>query len=178
MLNLPDLDDVTRRLMVEEIESDLDGGRLYRGSYLSDDGWHRYPEALLEAARTGDDAALAIALTAPGVFMTHAPRRTPSGGITQAAVRRDAPQMLAEGEFNRFYLRSIARRAIDERLSIVVIRAKVVEHPRAESEARVGVELDPEQLLRDLRENIGVDTALGVPAGPNSGLSARMGRAI
>jgi hypothetical protein len=27
-------------------------------------------------------------------------------------------------------------------------------------------------LLDDLRTNVGVDTALGLPAGPNSGLSA------
>lgn len=172
MLNLPNLDDVTRQLMVEEIESDLDSGRLYRGQYLTDEGWRRYPDALLDATRAGDDAALAVALGVPGGFMTHAPRKTRSGGVTQAAVRRDAAQMLAEGEFNRFYLRAIARRAIDEFRRIVVIRAKAVEHPRAESEARIGVEVDPQQLLRDLRENIGVDTALGLPAGPNSGLSA------
>src|SRR6266851_5569734 len=33
---------------------------------------------------------------------------------------------------------------------------------------------DPKALLTDLRSNPGVDTALGLPPGPNSGLSARL----
>ena len=39
---------------------------------------------------------------------------------------------------------------------------------------RVGSAVPTLRLLDDLRANIGVDTALGIPAGPNSGLSVSL----
>ena len=51
------------------------------------------------------------------------------------------------------------------------LSAKYVEHPRAESEAKVGTVIDAVQLLKDLRDNIGMDTGLGIPSGAGSGLS-------
>ena len=102
-------------------------------------------------------------------------RRTKSGIIT-AKVPKDANKTLAEGEFNRYYIRGVCKKAISEGLEIEVYRAKQVEKPRPESQALIGKTLDPKTLLDDLRERIGVDTALGVPAGPNSGLSVRLKR--
>ena len=91
-----------------------------------------------------------------------------------AAVPSDAHTTLAEGEFNRFYLRAICLKALEIGAEIEVYRAKSVRNPRPESEAMIGKRLDPNELLQDLRENIGVDTALGLPQGPNSGLSGKI----
>jgi hypothetical protein len=80
--------------------------------------------------------------------------------------------MLAEGEFNRFYIRGVCLRAIEEGMyEVIVYRAKTVEHARAESEQKIGQRVAAEDVLRDLRAHPGVDTALGLPPGPNSGLS-------
>ena len=46
-----------------------------------------------------------------------------------------------------------------------------VENPRPESQAKVGALFDAKQLLNDLRTSQGVEPALGIPPGPNSGLS-------
>ena len=102
-------------------------------------------------------------------------RRTPSGGTTNAKVPVTAPDTLAEGEFNRFYCRGVCARAIEEgKPSVHVYRAKQVENPRAESQEKVGAMIDANQLLNDLRTSQGVEPALGIPPGPNSGLSVQL----
>jgi len=70
----------------------------------------------------------------------------------------------------------LARRAIEDDISeLVVYRAKPVSNPRPESEARVETVLPPEELLEDLRTHPGDERpSLGVPSGPNSGLSVRL----
>ena len=47
-------------------------------------------------------------------------------------------------------------------------------NPRPESEAKIGKTIAPQSLLDDLRKNIGVEPALGLPPGPNSGLSVKL----
>lgn len=47
-------------------------------------------------------------------------------------------------------------------------------NPRVESQAKIGAIVNAEELLADIRVNVGVDTALGLPAGPNSGLSVQI----
>jgi hypothetical protein len=82
---------------------------------------------------------------------------------------------LAEGEFNRFYIRGLCRRALGAGIAqLIIYRAKTVGSPRAESELRIGATLDPTELLQDLRANIAVETCLGVPPGPNSGLCVKL----
>ena len=93
-----------------------------------------------------------------------------------ARVPYTAPMTLAEGEFNRFYLRGACLRAASEvsRNMIEIYRARPSVNPRPQSEALIGTRLDPTILLSDLRDHIGVDTALRLPPGPNSGLSGRL----
>jgi hypothetical protein len=83
---------------------------------------------------------------------------------------------LAESEFNRYYIRALARRAIEDGIQeLVVYRAKPVQNPRPESEARVETAIPPQDLLDDLRAHLGDERpTLGVPSGPNSGLSVRL----
>lgn len=174
-LNLTNLDAATRKFIEEEIAFDIAAKRLYIGKYLSPQGIADYPGLLTTAGERHDDTWLAAQLRTGARLLSMVPRRTPSGGTTTAAVPSNAHEMLAEGEFNRFYIRGLCRRAIAEKIPhLVIYRAKAVNNPRPESEARVGATVEPQKLLDDLRANLGVDTALGVPAGPNSGLSARL----
>jgi hypothetical protein len=102
-------------------------------------------------------------------------RKKPTGGYTTAKVPINAPDMMAEGEFNRFYARGLCLRAIAEGIpTVTVYRAKEVNNPRPESEALIGTHVSAEQLLQDLRQHTGTDTDLGLPGGPNSGLSVRL----
>lgn len=58
--------------------------------------------------------------------------------------------------------------------NLLIYRAKHTYNPRLDSELMVGRLIDAANLLCDLRINIGVDTALGLSNGPNSGLSAEL----
>ena len=83
--------------------------------------------------------------------------------------------MLAEGEFNRFYLRAICNRAINEGFTnIRIYRGKRVNSPRSESEAKIGQLVEVSKLLEKLRTYDFVDKILELPAGPNSGLTAEI----
>jgi hypothetical protein len=174
-LNYANLDDRTRAFMRDEIAVDIAKGTLYTGRRLSARGAEEWPDLLQGAATNGNDETLAGLLNRDGRLNEFEERRKPKGGVTTVRVPETAAATLAEGEFNRFYIRALCRRAIDDGIPrLIVYRAKNVTSPRRESEERIGTEVDPRQLLADLRENIGVDTALGLPAGPNSGLSARL----
>ncbi|MEK6397323.1 MAG: hypothetical protein V4734_04495, partial [Terriglobus sp.] len=135
----------------------------------------RWPIMLEDAARSGNDDTLAFAISSDRCLHDKYEKRKPKGGMTWAAVPYTAPQTLGEGEFNRFYARGLCARAIAEGVNhLEVYRAKAVEQPRFESEQKIGQLVDPALILADLRVTQGVEPALGLPPGPNSGLTLRV----
>jgi hypothetical protein len=177
-MDLVDLTGGVRALMVEEIRLDQDHGRLFISPRLTLRGANDYPALLLEAAAARDIPWLAREIRIFGRLQTMETRRTPSGGTISAKVPVNAADMIAEGEFNRFYIRGLCLLAMVEptHRELEVYRAKFVTSPRMQSMALIGTRVEPAQLLADLQAHPGVDTALGVPAGPNSGLSVRFAR--
>jgi len=174
-LSLANLDEQTRQLMLEEIELDVSRNTLYISSRLSNTGRNDYASLLKEAVSKHDDRWLAVQLRSGGRLNTTETKRTPKGGMTTAQVPITAADTLAEGEFNRFYIRAICRRVIDLGSGkVVVYRAKEVSRARSESERKIGMQVDAQGLLDDLRSHPGIDTALGLPPGPNSGLSVHL----
>ena len=176
-LMLVNLDNRTRRLMLSELEFDITAGSLYLSSRLNARGKKEY-EGLLKKAIEGHDAGwLANNLRKRGLMRSECLRKKPGGksGYTRARVPVDAPETLAEGEFNRFYIRGLCLRAIaDGRPELEIYRAMARKTPRPGSEARVGERLNARYLFYDLRRHPGINTALGLPPGPNSGLSVRL----
>lgn len=166
------LTDQTRQYMTEEVKYDIQKGALYLSERLSPSGKEIYPELLLKSIESGNEDTLAESLI--GKFNATYPRKNPRGGFTQAKMPINQHQMLAEGEYNRFYIRALCRIAILERARLRIYRAKYSIAPRVESENKIGKFINAEQLLLDLRNNPGTDTALGLPPGPNSGLSVEL----
>lgn len=168
----PDLDEATRGAMLQELEGDLAAGNLYLASRLSPTGRVDYERLLREAIRDGDEVSLADQLGIEHRLNQTEMRRTRSG-MRPARVPVTAAKTLAEGEFNRFYIRGLCRRAVAAGIGeLVIYRARESANPRPESVAREGASIDAAGLLADLRDNPGVDTALGLPT-PNSGMSVR-----
>jgi hypothetical protein len=178
-LRYEDLDDITRRYMLEEIDMDIRADTIYRSPWLSQTGQGRWPDMLRASAVNGTDASLADQIRNSGLINRTAQRKAPKGyGTVTYNVPITAPETMAEGEFNRYYARGLCRRAIDSGLSrLEVYRAKAVLNPRAESEEKIGLLVDPTAILTDLRVSQGVETALGIPPGPNSGISLRIRKA-
>jgi hypothetical protein len=168
------LDAGVRDFMVRELERDQANGNLYVSPRLTDTGEEAWPHVLREAMMEHDDSWLASTLRARGYLRTEEQRRKPKGGFTTAKVPHTAADTLAEGEFNRFYARGLCSQVLSSGGSeVAVYRGKQVENPRPESEAMIGRRLSAQQLLDDLRTAQGVEPALGLPPGPNSGLTVR-----
>lgn len=174
-LKLGNLDKYTRKFMLDELEYDLINNNLYISPRLSERGQKDYVELLREAVKNGNDSLFADSLRSQGRINLYEQRLTRSGSYTKAKVPITAAETLAEGEFNRFYARGLCRRAIEDGISeLVIYRAKQVREPRPESQAMIGKNINAKALLNDLRTHPGVEPALGLPPGPNSGLSIKL----
>lgn len=174
-MHLTNLDPETRHHMRQEAEQDIQDGALYLSPRLSPRGRLDYPELLLLAVDSGTPDTLAAAI-AQNDRLNETETAVRNGNPYVKRVPVNAPETMAEGEFNRFYARGLCRRAIAAGINEVrVYRAKEVTNPRPASEAMIGRLIDAQALLDDLRTSIGVDTALQLPPGPNSGLSIELG---
>ena len=175
-LYLPDLDERTRALMLEEVDYDTARQQLHISPYLSGQGQHDYESLLREAIESGDEATLAARLREHRRIARTGHRRKPDGGYTIVTVPHNAAETIAESEFNRYYIRALCLRALEDGIKeLVVYRAKAARDPRPESEELLEGTVDPAALLQDLRDHTGdVPPQLGIPGGPNSGVSVRL----
>ena len=172
-LTLDNLEEA-RRFMLEEIALDINEHTLYISTRLTATGKGAFPDLLRQAADQFNDDWLADQLN-HGLLNATLEARKPKGGYYTKRMPIDAHETLAEGEFNRFYARGLCRYAIEHNIpALEIYRAKAVMTPRSASEAKRGQMISAEALLRDLRTSQGMDTALGLPPGPNSGLSVRL----
>jgi hypothetical protein len=174
-INYENLDKRTREFMIKELELDISSGKLYISTRLNSVGKANWADILKEAIQNYNDDWLADQLLKRGYMRTHEKRRTRSGGITIAKVPATATQTLAEGEFNRFYARGLCARAIKDGIpDVEVYRGKQVRQPRPVSQAMIGKRIAAKALIKDLRKSQGVEPALKIPPGPNSGLTIRL----
>jgi tRNA splicing endonuclease len=168
------LDESVRSCMVQELDADLQAGRLYASPRLNDTGKQKWPVILREALLQHDDVWLADALRSAELLNSSVPRHNRDGSVSMTRMPDNAADTLAEGEFNRFYARGLCVQVLASRgAEVEVYRGKDVQSPRPESEVMIGKRLPATQLLDDLRQSIGVDTAMRLPPGPNSGLTVR-----
>lgn len=173
-LTYVDLDETARRVMMAEIDNDIANGMLFTSPRLSPRGVHDYPQLLKDAVAHGTDASLEVEINRMGRLNVTEEKRTPKGRFTTARVPSNAAEIIASGEFNRFFLRALCVIAEQKGVwALIIYRARPSANPRPESEAKIGTQISASQLLVDLRNNIGVEPALGLPM-INSGLSARL----
>ncbi|EGR1837059.1 hypothetical protein Q5N63_04305 [Vibrio cholerae] len=171
---LENLDSTTRDYMRSEVNMDFENNSVYYSKYLKSGLEDSWDDMLLKAVTEYDDVWLEKQVETQQLLVDTYQKRKPTGGFTTAKVPYTAPQTLAEGEFNRFYCRGLCARAIEEGKMVQVYRGKDVTNARSASEQMIGQTISPKELLDDLRTNVGVDTALGLPAGPNSGLTIKL----
>jgi hypothetical protein len=167
------LDDQTRAHMLEEIAA----GNHYLSPRLTPDGREAWPAMLAEAAQSYVDDWIAEQLLARR-YLHHEEEFIRHNKTFQRRINQPhAAQMLAEGEFNRYYLRGLCVRAqVAGQAHLLIYRGKEVSQPRPESEAKIGTLIATELLLSMLRTNdfITIEQVIGVPGGPNSGLTCKL----
>ncbi len=162
------LDGETRRLMQIEIQSDVKQNKLYLSDRLNETGKANYLTYLIQSVETGDEEAFENLLD---ISMNFNPSYLRQGNVVK--MPSNAATLLCQSEFNRYYIRAICLRAINDGVEQVEIyRARESSWARPESEAKIGTTLSPRDLLEDLRNSIGVEPNL-LPE-INSGLSVKI----
>jgi hypothetical protein len=148
------LDAVTRGYMLDEIQAARQEKNLYYSRRFNDHGIARWPELLHEAARRHDAHWLAARLEVEGLLKWLEGARTPSGGYTIRHVPHNAAETMAEGQFNRYYILGVCRRALAQgRSSVTVYRAKQRAEHSPELEELIGASLDARALHAELRRH-------------------------
>jgi len=131
-LQYESLDPTTRRFAIAELDSDLATGSYHSSERIRPTAIAEYQRYLHEALRYYDDRWLEE--HASDLMVDFEPRRTRSGGQTAVKLPQMAARMLAEGDFNRYYMRGVALRASEEGRQVVeVYRARLSLEPRRES---------------------------------------------
>ncbi len=172
-LQYQNLDPTTRRYAFTELDHDLTSGTFHASERLRPEATAEYQRVLSEALRYYDDRWLEE--HASELLVETEPRRTRSGGTTTARVPQMAARMLAEGDFNRYYMRGVALRAIEEGRQILeVYRARFSLEPRPESAQLEGNRIPAAELLDHLRGALSADSGVAPLGRTNSGLSVRL----
>ena len=172
-LQYENLDPTTRRYAITELDADLTTGAFHASERLRPTAIAEYQRYLHEAIRYYDDRWLEEHASDLLVDFEH--RRTRSGGQTTARVPDMAARMLTEGDFNRYYMRGVAMRAIAENRDVVeVYRARLSMEPRSASAQLEGRRLPAPQVLQYLRGQPTGDSTVTALGRPNSGLSIRL----
>ncbi len=196
MFHFEELDQTTRKYMLDEVEQDIADGKLYMSKYFSASGKTNYPNLLRKAVQEGDEGTLTHALRFIGFWSfpfgssgsrsprpTRPVRQTRSGFIsspgfgssgTNSDRATEAAETFAEGEFNVYYMRGLCRKLLEEgQEQAEVYRAQEVDEPRTGQKISEGQIISCQAHLDDLRSRKNGVSALGLPRGPRSGLSFR-----
>lgn len=162
-----ELDGRVRALMVEEIRAAVADGSLYLSKRFNEVGRSGWAAWLIAAADSHDEHWLAWQVEVNSAMKGFETKAKPTGGYTTAHVPITAAETLADGEFNRYYMCAVCRKAMaDGKPFVTVYRAKRGTTTRPGSDALVGTTCDPATLVAELRTNPGHELTQ-----PNSGLS-------
>lgn len=161
------LTESVRRKMESEVKNDINNNVLYISDRLNIKGKEIYEKALLSAIANGSEVDLQKQLESNDYFNTEEHRKG-----KPVKIPSNAAQVLAQSEFNRFYIRAVCLQAIEEGITQVEIyRAKESSWSREQSELKIGRKVNASELLDDLRKNIGKEPLI-LPE-VNSGLSVK-----
>lgn len=173
MFDFQDLDQKTRSFMLEAIEEAEKSGNLYYSTRFNDAGREQWLSLLKQAASEYNEHWLAFQLEARQLLKVFEGARTPLGGYTKRHVPHTASETMAEGQFNRFYILGLCKRARSEGIShLVVYRAKARAVPRLESQALVDTRISVDEAEAQLQEISASFKSQLVQ--PNSGISVKL----
>jgi hypothetical protein len=133
MYKFEELDDITRKWMLEEFLNEEKSGAQYRSSRLSERGLEIFPIEMKKAIVDGNEESLEKALENPDYWNQSETYRV-KGGIRSRAINPTfAAQSLARTEFITWFTRGFARRLIEEgEKQCQVVRIAPADEPRGE----------------------------------------------
>ena len=159
MFHFANLDDKTRKYMLEAINDADRIGNIYYSSRFNETGRRDWLGLLKEAAQAHDEKWLAEQVEGNHLMRELEGGRTPRGAYTVRRIPGEAAaDTLAEGQFNRFYMLGLSRRARAEGIpALEVYRARETASPRVQSKRLIGKHISVNQVedqLRDTRASL------------------------
>lgn len=164
-LNYMQLNETVRRFMMQEYAQ---GGH-YISPRLNEGGRARWIGLLKDALQYHTDVWLERELIRRNSFVaTEYLKSTMGKTVTRAVNSEQIAKILAEGEFNRFYLRALCVAAQTRGVThLLVTQGRVIPNAPLAAGKSVGSAVEVNALLNTLRNNgyRQVDIALGAPEG-------------
>jgi hypothetical protein len=172
-MSFEELDDVTRRYMLDEFDKEEAGSNPFRGKGLSTVGSAAFPDLMRNAVRTGNEATLIASLLKPihwlamETYIRNGIRRERNINIRQASER------LGLTEFNTCYVHGLAKKLMDE--GVVHCQAYRAGEPRwavpNECSQHEGQNFLVEEIYKGHRAKYwpepGTPSAVSIPFGPS-----------
>ena len=173
MFKFENLDDATRLLMLKAIEEAQSTDNIYYSTRFNQSGKSEWLTLLKQAAQEFNEHWLAYQLEANKLMKDFEGARNSSDVYTIKHVPHTAAETISEGQFNRFYMLGLCKRARVEGIThLEVYRAKERSEPRPESQALIGNQLSIDEIEIQLKE---VKASFNSPLiKPNSGLCVRL----
>ena len=173
MFKFENLDDTTRAAMLEAIEEAERSNNIYYSTRFNEAGNRQWLPLLKQAAKEHNEHWLAYQLEANALMKDFEGAHKPTGGYTIKHVPHTAAETMAEGQFNRFYVLGLCKRARAEGVShLVVYRAKERSDPRPESQSLIGTRIPIDEIESQLEETKASFKSQLVK--PNSGISVKL----
>ncbi len=178
MYNFEELNEVTRKWMLEEFRNEEETGNPYRSTRLSAAGLEAFPQEMETAIVTGNEETLAESLSNPAYWLPFETYER-GGNVHRRQINpAKAAEFLANTEFNTWYVRGLARRLMEEGEEYCqVYRAAPAQEPRGECLLHDGQTYPVERIYRGHRARywspLGDPNALSIPVGTNCHHSIR-----
>ncbi len=154
MFKFTNLDETTRRYMLEAIDDADRIGNIYYSTRFNETGRQEWLGLLKEAAREHDEKWLGEQVENNHLMRELEGGRTPRGSYGVRHIPGPAAaDTLAEGQFNRFYMLGLSRRAKAEGIpELEVYRARETASPRPQSQRLVGTRIPVSRVEDELRD--------------------------
>ncbi|HXS35321.1 MAG TPA: hypothetical protein VN721_01360 [Flavipsychrobacter sp.] len=155
-----DLNNEIRELMLNEILFDVSRKTFFYSPKFNNNGRNIYLSCLKEACAAGDEETLWASLESSDTFNKY----EAFGKRVDAREARN----FSQNEFNKYYIRALCVKAIElNKQKLEVYRAVPAKGKSPKVDLMIGSLLEPDKLLKDLRQNTGVLPAMlpGLSAG-------------
>lgn len=152
MFKFENLDDATRSSMLKAIEEGENTGNIYYSTRFNQDENEQWLTLLKQSAQQFNEHWLAYQLESNELMKDFESAAKPSGGYTAKHVPHTAAETIAEGQFNRFYMLGLCKRARAEGIThLEIYRSKERFDPRPESQVLVGTILSIDEVETQLK---------------------------
>lgn len=118
MMNYDELDDTTRKWMLEEFNNEQSQEKHHQSKSLNQAGLEAFPEIMRKAIQTGNIDSLAKELSNPSYWNPTKPRKGKNGTIDIPINPQTEAKMVAHSEFNTCYTHGFARRLKEEGIEV------------------------------------------------------------